>query len=472
MRLHTLVGDSCADCLKPVSRVAVSPPGEVSGVRAALVVKHLYDGCHWNALGGSTCMDVMAGSMFRNLSVWAMVDLLLGHLVWDILDLVFNFLAWNMAGMIDNFSMVSSEEDYCDSYPNILYVLYEAISLCFFAFVFKSVPTFKNFDDVKLTEITVRQDGHNRLSAVSTSDFGNAYTGQLLWSGELIKIDARRFNKDEWDDEKEQQFWMEISLLSTLKHKNVVSLVGFCDENDENIIVTKFETWLSLDNYLSDAMMLTWVRRLEICVGLANALSYIHYDEAREFSVIHRNIDSLNVLLNDNWEPKLSEFRLSMKIEASQRHHSFRVDKVRDIEGYTDPTYIETKMANHKSDIYSFGIVMFELVCGRKAVINDDQDNKYLAPMAILHYREDKLEDIVEWNLWKQIDPQSFEVFTEIAYACLNEEPSQRPDINEIITKLEKALELARVNQPPLLLLPTFLLMPIHLEVVDVALFQ
>ncbi|GKB40641.1 kinase-like domain, phloem protein 2-like protein [Tanacetum coccineum] len=197
-----------------------------------------------------------------------------------------------------------------------------------------------NFDEENLTE---------------TADFGNAYTGQLLWSGELIKIIARRFNKDEWDDEKEQQFCMQISLLSTLKHKNVVSLVGFCDENDENIIVTKFETWLSLDNYLSDAMMLTWLQRLEICVGLANALSYIHYDEAREFSVIHRNIDSLNVLLNDNWEPKLSEFRLSMKIEASQRHHSFRVDKVRDIEGYTDPTYIETKLANHKVRYFSFG---------------------------------------------------------------------------------------------------------------------
>ncbi|GJX62181.1 kinase-like domain, phloem protein 2-like protein [Tanacetum coccineum] len=193
-----------------------------------------------------------------------------------------------------------------------------------------------NFDEENLTE---------------TADFGNAYTGQLLWSGELIKIDARRFNKDEWDDEKEQQFWMEISLLSTLKHKNVVSLVGFCDENDEKIVVIKFETWLSLDNYLSDTMILTWVLRLNICVGLANALSYIHYDEEHEFSVIHRNIDSLNVLLNDNWEPKLSEFRLSMKIEASQRHHSFRVDKVRDRKGYTDPTYIETKTVSHESDI-------------------------------------------------------------------------------------------------------------------------
>nr|GEY25082.1 protein kinase-like domain, phloem protein 2-like protein [Tanacetum cinerariifolium] len=310
-----------------------------------------------------------------------------------------------------------------------------------------------NHDDfahlkIPLKDILTATNNFDEENNVEVADFGDQYQGQLLWSGELIKILARRYNK-EWS-KRDQEFWMEISMLSSLKHKNLVSLVGFCDENDEKIVVIKFETWLSLDNYLSDALMLTWVRRLEICVSLANALSYIHYDEARDFSVIHRNIDSLNVLLNDNLEPKLSEFRLSMKIEASQRHHSFRVDKVWDMEGqgYTDPTYIETKIVSHNSDIYSFGIVMFELVCGRKAVINDDQDNMYLAPMAILYYREEKLEDLVEWNLWKQIDPQSFKVFTEIAYDCLNEEPSQRPDISEIVPKLEKALELARVNQP------------------------
>ncbi|GKA37428.1 kinase-like domain-containing protein [Tanacetum coccineum] len=201
-------------------------------------------------------------------------------------------------------------------------------------------------------------------------------------------------------------------------------------------------------------MMLTWVRRLEICVGVAHALSYIHYDEHCHFSIIHGNIDSDTILLNDDFEPKLSEFRLSMKIEASQRHHSFCVDKVWDWEGYTDPTYIETKTANHKSDIYSFGIVMFELVCGRKSVIANDA-NKYLAPMAITHYREKRLEDIIDWDLWQQMDSESFNIFAETAYECLNEERSQRPNIDEVVPKLEKALKLACENRPvrPLLFL-------------------
>ncbi|GKA17592.1 kinase-like domain, phloem protein 2-like protein [Tanacetum coccineum] len=275
--------------------------------------------------------------------------------------------------------------------------------------------------------------------------FGNHYQGQLMWSRRLIKIHAQRFTK-EWD-EKEQQFWMEIFMLSTLKHKNLVSLVGFCDENDERIIIIKLETKASLDNYLSDTLKLTWVRRLEIGVAIAHALSYIHYDESRDFSVIHGNINSDTILLNDSWEPKLCEFRLSMKIEASERYHSFRVDKVRDMEGYTDPTYIETNMANHKSDIYSFGIVMFELLCGRKSVIANDT-NKYLAPMAISHYTEKKLHEIIDWGLWKQIDSESFNFFAETAYDCLNEERSQRPNIDDIVPKLEKALKLAYENRP------------------------
>ncbi|GKA35377.1 kinase-like domain, phloem protein 2-like protein [Tanacetum coccineum] len=247
------------------------------------------------------------------------------------------------------------------------------------------------------------------------------------------------FNKEGTD--REQLFWTEISMLSNLKHKNVVSLVGFCDENDEKIIIIRNETRGGLGNYLSDPILLTWVRRLEICVGLANALSYIHYDEPRDFSVIHQKLCSAIVLLNDDWEPKLYYFDFSMKIEASQRHLSFHSNKLEHMNGYEDPTYIETKSVNHKSDVYSFGLVMFELICGRKAVIADNK-NMYLASLAIIHYREKTLYDIIDPDLWKQMDPRSFNILVKVAYDCLNEERSRRPNIDEIVLRLEKALEL------------------------------
>ncbi|GJV77143.1 kinase-like domain, phloem protein 2-like protein, partial [Tanacetum coccineum] len=304
-----------------------------------------------------------------------------------------------------------------------------------------------NHDDlvhlkISLESIRSATNNFDEEKIIHKSGVEKRYTGELLWSGELIKIRARRWLNEKMDYEKEQQFWMEISMLSTLKHKNLVSLVGFCDENDEKIVITKHNTRGSLVNLLSDSKLLTWVRRLEICLGLAHALSYIHYDEQRDFSVIHRKIDIQTVLLNDDFEPKLSEFRLSMKIKASQRHLSFDTDNVPNTLGYTDPTYLETKSAHHKSDIYSFGILMFELLRRRKVEVAEDQDNMYLASVAVNHYREKKLNEIIDWDLWNQMDSQSFNTFAKIAYDCLNEERSERPNIDEIVTRLEKALEL------------------------------
>ncbi|GKG13212.1 kinase-like domain, phloem protein 2-like protein, partial [Tanacetum coccineum] len=121
----------------------------------------------------------------------------------------------------------------------------------------------------------------------TTNNFAEENVMISLWSGELIDITARRLKKEL--THREQLFWMEISMLSNLKHKNLVSLVGFCDENGEKIIIIRNEMARGmLIEYLSDSMMLTWVRRLEICLGVAHALSYIHYDEPRDFSVIHR----------------------------------------------------------------------------------------------------------------------------------------------------------------------------------------
>ncbi|GJW06907.1 kinase-like domain, phloem protein 2-like protein [Tanacetum coccineum] len=300
-----------------------------------------------------------------------------------------------------------------------------------------------------LEDILSATNNFDEENVIETADFGNIYKGQLLRSGELININARRINKER--KQAEHEFWMEISMLASLKHKNLVSLVGFCDEKDEKVIINMKETRGWLDEYLRSSMSLTWVRRLKICVGLAHALSYIYHDEPRDFSVIHRNIASETVQLNDEWEPKLANFERSLKIEASQRHYSFHTDTLEYTNVYGDPTYLETKSVNYKSDIYSYGIVLFEVLCGRESIIDSDV-NKYLAPLAVTHYREKKLHEIIDWDLLEQMDSQAFDIFTETACGCLNEERSQRPNIDEIVTRLEKALKLQLEHQKAMML--------------------
>ncbi|GKD13025.1 kinase-like domain-containing protein [Tanacetum coccineum] len=253
-----------------------------------------------------------------------------------------------------------------------------------------------NHDDLAYLKIPLQ----NILSATNNfaaenfcgeGGFGNHYQGQLLWYGELTDIHAQRWSK-EWN-EKEQQFWMEISMLSTLKHKNLVSFVGF-----------------------------RWS-----CGSKVTGETQVNSGNFGDFP--------------------FAEFRLSMKIKASQRHVSFDTSNVSNRLGYTDPTYLETKSAHHKSDMYSFGIVMFELLCGRKALIDDDQDNMNLAPLAITHFTEKTLPEIIDWDLWKQMDLQSLKLFTETAFECLNDERSQRPNVDEIVTRLKKALEIQLERQ-------------------------
>lgn len=130
-------------------------------------------------------------------------------------------------------------------------------------------------------------------------------------------------------------------MLSTLNHENLVSVIGFCDEDHEQIIIYRHKSHGSLDEYLSEPRNLTWMQRLQICVGVARALSYIHYDKGPDFSVIHRNIKSSKILLEDNWNPKLFGFQLSMKNKATRRHRLL-LDDLKGTVGYIDPRYEKT----------------------------------------------------------------------------------------------------------------------------------
>ncbi|GKC80206.1 kinase-like domain, phloem protein 2-like protein [Tanacetum coccineum] len=265
---------------------------------------------------------------------------------------------------------------------------------------------------ISLKDILFATYNFSEKNHISSSRIAKTYKGQIRrWSHKRIKIDAERYYTKE-----EEMFWMQLFTLSSLKHQNLRSLVGFCDEDDEKIIIYRHETTRGmLNQYLSDPLLLTWVQRLKICVGLAKALSYIHYDETRDFSVIHRMINSFAVQLDTDWEPKLYHFGHSMKIKASQRHHSF----------HTNLKYVDGE-----------------------SIIKDDEDEEYLDRLAITHYRKKELDKIIDSKLWKQMDLHSFNMFAEIAYECLDEERSRRPNIDVIAPRLEKALELARENMP------------------------
>ncbi|MFS7990713.1 putative protein kinase RLK-Pelle-CrRLK1L-1 family [Helianthus anomalus] len=296
---------------------------------------------------------------------------------------------------------------------------------------------------IPLEDVIKATNNFHDQNIVGRGGFGPAYKGQLQRSGKLIKIAALRLDRKQGQGDVE--FWTEVTMLADLKHTNLVSIIGFCNEKDEKIIVTTYAAKGSLKEHLNNPK-LTWMQRLKICVGMARALRYLHYDVERGYVIIHRNINSSTVLLDENHEVKLSGFKVSLKQPVNRMGRVILSEPIGTL-GYIDPEIGKTKGVTHKSDIYSFGVVLLEVLCGRKAYIPND-DNRLLAPLAIHHYEKKTLKDIILPDVWNQMSPESLDKYSKLAYSCLEESGAQRPDANKIVKELEEALafQLPREN--------------------------
>lgn len=233
---------------------------------------------------------------------------------------------------------------------------------------------------------------------------------------------------------------MEIQLLSRYRHKNIISLVGFCDESSEKILVYEYAKHGSLDKYLSTPE-LSWTQRLQISLGAARGLNYLHNDVGPQHRVLHRDIKSSNILLDENWEAKISDFGLS-KIGPSNVEFTCLFTGVCGTMGYLDPEYLNTGVLTKESDVYSFGVVLFEILCGRLANSKYQDKSVLLSSLAPKCYEESRLVDIIHPSLRTQMKVDSLDVFSMVAYQCLKENRTERPTMAWVAEKLEKALEL------------------------------
>ncbi|KAJ0773494.1 putative protein kinase RLK-Pelle-CR4L family [Helianthus annuus] len=312
---------------------------------------------------------------------------------------------------------------------------------------------------IPLQEILSATNNFSDQNLIREGGFGKIFKGKL---GCIKNIDivARRF--DPKYGQGDTEFWTEVSMLSTLEHPNLVSFIGFCDEAEEKIIVTEYEVNSSLDKYLSDPT-LTWTQRLHICIGVARAISYLYWTPGPRInlSVIHRNIKSSKILLDHNWEPKLSGYELSVQRPAAKRDRHL-IRELSGTYGYVDPVYAKAGKVSHKSDVFSLGVVLFEVLCGRRAFIPDkfeDEEqslmftmkrlkhfnvskDRLISRLARSHYEEGKLDDIINRDLRNQMEQRSYLIFSHTAYLCLNEKQEHRPNIYLVVHRLKRALKL------------------------------
>ncbi|CAI9273627.1 unnamed protein product [Lactuca saligna] len=196
-------------------------------------------------------------------------------------------------------------------------------------------------EDIKLATNNFLEDNF-----IGLGGFGKVYEGQLhvsdstttsSISGRLGTIVAVK-RLDVQGGQGKNEFLNEIVMLASYKHNNLASIVGFCDEGGEKIIIYKYEARGSLDDYLANDH-LTWVQRLQICLGATRGLNYLQEDVGESHRVLHHDIKSSNILLNENWEAKISYFGLS-KIGPTNQNITFLVTNAAGTLGYVDPLYV------------------------------------------------------------------------------------------------------------------------------------
>ncbi|KAK1409859.1 hypothetical protein QVD17_36388 [Tagetes erecta] len=295
-----------------------------------------------------------------------------------------------------------------------------------------------------LAQIEAATNKFDEVLVIGRGGFGNVYKS-LTNLGSANEVAIKRLQST--SSQGANEFEAEVKLLSKLHHGNLVPLIGYCCEGKEMVLAYEFMPNGTLEDHLHRGVTkLSWLRRLMICIGVARALDYLHTGTSTQHGVIHRDVKTSNILLDSNFAAKVSDFGLA-KVGTINQTRTHVSTLVKGTHGYMDPCYFYSGQLTIKSDVYAFGVVLLEVVTGKKAVDPTlDEDQWSLAVWAQDHIKEGRLDQIVDHRLMGPISKKCLKEFASIAVNCLHDQPKRRPTMAEIVVKLDTILSRERAS--------------------------
>jgi len=250
----------------------------------------------------------------------------------------------------------------------------------------------------------------------------------------------------------EKQFRMEVATISSTHHLNLVRLIGFCSEGRHRLLVYEFMKNGSLDHFLfrtedQSEKLLNWKNRFNIALGTARGITYLH-EECRD-CIVHCDIKPENILLDENFNAKVSDFGLAKLISTKdQRYRS--LTSIRGTRGYLAPEWLANLPITSKSDVYSYGMVLLEIVSGRRNFeVSAEINEKKFSEWAYGEFEKGNVAAIVDKRLADQgVDMEQVMRAVQVSFWCFQEHPSQRPTMGKVVQMLEGIIEIAMPPAP------------------------
>ncbi|TVU34106.1 hypothetical protein EJB05_15934, partial [Eragrostis curvula] len=412
---ETLNATACAQCLRAASdAVARCAPAAAEG-------RALFAGCYvrystsrfWNV--NATAADGSSGS---NDIVWILLGSIFGALA---IVFIIGFLAWKKRILRSQKGCSS----FIDTYGDGLSVRIAQSSL--------------NFKYEELRKATNYFDPACKLGQGS---YGAVYKAILL-DGKEVAVKRLFLNTRQWAD----QFFNEVDLISQVRHKNLVKLLGCSVNGPESLLVYEYYYNKSLDIFLFDASRrgkLNWDLRVDIIQGIAEGLSYLH--EESETRIIHRDIKASNILLDDKFKPKITDFGLARAFGEDITHLTTGIAGTL---GYMAPEYVVHGHLTKKADVFSYGVLVLEIVTGKRC----SSSNGSHGGQVWKHYKDNTVEMIVDRDIYDDTIRDEVMHLLQIGLLCTQANPDDRPTMGKVVELLRNRRHDLKIilSDPPFL---------------------